>query len=117
MAIENTTNNPRPEWVLGGDPESIERQEAQGQAQLARSSQLPADGLTPELAAKHQIQIVGPSKGDALFVDVKLPKGTEVRPTDHSMWSELFAGDVKIASIFYKAAFYDRCAFIRFEND
>lgn len=117
MGIENTEKNPRPEWVLGGDPESIERLEAQGQQQLVASSQLPAEGLTPEEAARHHIQIIGPSKGDGLFMDVVLPKGMEKRATNHSMWSDLVneSGE-KIAAIFYKAAFYDRRAFIHWEN-
>jgi hypothetical protein len=48
---------------------------------------------------------------------VSLPPGWKVVPTDHSMWSDLVdAKGEKRASIFYKAAFYDRDAFIRIEK-
>lgn len=118
MTIENTTKTPRPAWTLGGDPESIERQEAQGQQQLVISSQLPTKGLTSDDAARCGIQIVGPSSGDDLFVDVVLPTGWALKPTDHSLWSELVDDQgVKRAGVFYKAAFYDRRAFIRFEKE
>ena len=42
---------------------------------------------------------------------VKLPAGWKKQATDHSMWSKLLdeSGAV-VASIFYKAAFYDRIA-------
>ena len=66
--------------------------------------------------ARCNIQVVGPSKGDDLFTDVKLPQGWRIQPTNHSMWSDLLdEAGVKRAAIFYKAAFYDRSAFIRFE--
>ena len=115
--IENTKKNHRPDWVMGGNPNAILAQEAEGQKQLCASQQLPKDGLRPEKAAQHGIVIVGPSAGDDLFVDVQLPEGWQIKPTDHSMWSELQDADGKrIAMIFYKAAFYDRTAFIRFEH-
>lgn len=117
MTIENTSKNRRPEWLFGADPESIERQEAQGQQQLTLSSQLPKDGLTPDGAARCNIQLVCPSKDDDLFMDVILPKGWALKPTDHSMWSDLVDEQgVKRAAVFYKAAFYDRKAFIRFKD-
>ena len=116
MAIENTSLRPHDNWVLGGNPKAIEQQEAQGQRELVASSQLPADGLTPEMAAHYNIQIVCPSKNDPLFVDVKLPRGMVKKTTDHQMWSDLVNEDgIKIAGIFYKAAFYDRRAFISWE--
>lgn len=95
----------------------IERQEAQGQRQLAASSQLPTDGLTPEWAAECGITIAQPSDGDPLFTDVQLPEGWAIKPTEHSMWSDLVDADgEKRAAIFYKAAFYDRRAFLRPES-
>ena len=113
--IKNTSKNPHHEWILGGNPSAIEAQESEGQRQLAASSQLPIEGLA-EIAAELNIQIVKPSTGDPLFTDVILPKGWKVQPTDHSMWSELLdeTGATR-AVVFYKAAFYDRRAFIRKE--
>lgn len=115
--VSNTSaREVRPEWLMGGNPSAIEQQESEGQRQLVASAQLPAAGLTPELAAQHNIEIVGPSGGDQLFVDVRLPAGMVKRATEHPMWSELVnENGVKVASIFYKAAFYDRKAFVRFD--
>lgn len=112
------------EWLLGGNPNAIEAQEAAGQKSLARSSQLPIVGSpgSPrfgELAAdvetawrKTGIDF-GPVKDGELFRDAALPDGWEIKPTDHSMWSDLVDDIGRIrASIFYKAAFYDRDAFM-----
>lgn len=104
----------RPEWLFGGNPGAIEQQEFEGQMQLNASEVLPTD-CRPNRAAYEAMGIVfgEPAKGDNLFTNVTLPAGWKKRPTDHSMWSELVddAGTVR-AMIFYKAAFYDRQAFI-----
>ena len=50
---------------------------------------------------------------DDLFVEVTLPAGWKKEATDHSMWSKLVDDKGRErASIFYKAAFYDRDAHI-----
>ncbi len=110
--ITDTSASPRIEWLGAGDG-NIERQEAAGQRELAASSQLPTEGLG-EVATALGIVVHGETKGDPLFSDVTLPAEWEVAPTDHSMWSELrdAIGTVR-AEVFYKAAFYDRKAFIR----
>lgn len=54
---------------------------------------------------------------DDLFWNVELPKGWEIKATDHSMWNNLFDDKGrKRANFFYKAAFYDRDAFINFNT-
>ena len=64
---------------------------------------------------KMGITIVG--QYDDLFYDVQLPEGWEIKATDHSMWNDLFDDKGrKRANFFYKAAFYDRDAFINFET-
>ncbi len=94
----------------------IERMEATGQQELCAAEQLPTTMLGGGKAAFEAmgIVIVGPTDGDDLFVDVKLPQGWTKRPTAHAMHSELCdaKGNVR-AEIFYKAAFYDRRADIR----
>ena len=54
---------------------------------------------------------------DDLFWNVKLPDGWEIKKTSHSMWNELFDNkNRQRATFFYKAAFYDRDAFINFNT-
>lgn len=52
------------------------------------------------------------SEADDLFWNVKLPKGWEIKATDHAMWNEVRDDKGrKRMTFFYKAAFYDRSAF------
>lgn len=104
-----------PHWLGGGNPNAIEAQEARGQKELLQSMQLPID--VPPVDKQKLIDagvIFGEvSAGDKMFMDAVLPKGWSKRATDHSMWSELVddKGEVR-AKIFYKAAYYDRRAFM-----
>ena len=103
----------RPDYLFGGNPKAIEAQEARGQQELVKSSSLPTQGLG-DIADKLGIEVIGQVSGDRLFSEVRLPPGWAVKATDHSMWSKLVDDQgVERASIFYKAAFYDRDAFIR----
>lgn len=116
IAIRNTTLDDPITRLFTARPGGIEAQEARGQQELARSSQLPTDGLSamPEGTG---IVVKGESSGDELFSDVALPAGWKIQPTEHSMWSDLIDADgVKRASIFYKAAFYDRVARISWQR-
>ena len=54
---------------------------------------------------------------DDLFWSISLPEGWKIEATDHSMWNNLFDNKGrKRANFFYKAAFYDRDAFINFDT-
>jgi hypothetical protein len=110
--------------LLGGDlknfavastPGGIEAQEAQGQQTLVNSDILPKD------SPWNQLEAMGIKRGkdvDDLFVSVELPEGWKKVATDHSMWSELQDASGKVvASIFYKAAFYDRKAHLSLKQD
>lgn len=56
-------------------------------------------------------------EADDLFWNVNLPEGWVIKATDHSMWNNLFDDKGrKRANFFYKAAFYDRDAFINFDT-
>lgn len=111
--VTNTTNaDPMltlAEVVFGG---GIESQEARGQQELVNAEVLPAQGDWEALEA------IGIKKGrsvddDPLFVEATLPEGWKKKATEHSMWSMVVDETGKErASIFYKAAFYDRAAFI-----
>lgn len=88
----------------------IEQQEANGQRQLVNSAVLPKNA---EWATLQRWGVIKGDSADDLFVHCQLPEGWQKRATDHSMWSELIdAEGLKRASIFYKAAFYDRDAFV-----
>lgn len=97
---------------------AIERQEARGQAALVRSQKLPVrfnwprDMTWEQVCAAWGCEVTGPV-GDDIFQDAKLPAGWQIKSTGHSMWSSLVddRGNER-ALIFYKAAFYDRDAFI-----
>lgn len=120
--VTNTAKKPRFEWLFGGNPNAIEAQEAQGQKELQNASQLPADPNDKRIDIKEQyrhmgIKVIEQSNDDSLFFDVTLPEGWKIEPTNHSMWSDLVDNkDRKRASIFYKAAFYDRSAHINFNR-
>lgn len=113
--IENTARTGVNEfWLLGGNPKAIEAQESRGQDQLVNSHDLPVDCRPDRTALEAAgVKFGEPHKGDPLFCRAELPAGWTKRATDHSMWSELVDADGKVrANIFYKAAFYDRDAFM-----
>lgn len=98
-------------FLTAATPGGIEAQEAAGQAMLCAAAQLPKEmrGCTRE-----QLQAIGFKFGadvDELFVTCTLPPGWKKQATDHSMHSDLLDDKGRRrASIFYKAAFYDRRA-------
>lgn len=123
-APENTTETVNPlafvrEAMVIGSGRAIETQEARGQADFVESTTLPTeyntyDKYDPEgILKSFGVVFLGPVEGDPMFQYVNLPKGWKKKPTSHSMWSELVDDKGrKRASIFYKAAFYDRKASI-----
>lgn len=113
---DNTKLDPHPEWLFGRNPMAIEHQEAKGQESFVKSDTLPTkmDPASKEILEAAGVKFLGPVENDDQFQYVTLPAGWKKVPTDHSMWSELLDQDGKeIASIFYKASFYDRSAFLR----
>lgn len=128
----------------GKDPSlAIENQERRGQADVVRNRRLPkqaqlsykleSKGVKPWMDAeqRHQIYcanqiaytlekyaqlgIIITGEYDDLFYNVTLPENWEIRATDHTMWNELVDAEGRVvAKFFYKAAIYDRSAFIRF---
>lgn len=90
-------------------PGGIEQQEAQGQQNLVQSTTLPIKG---DWEVLERWGVVKGEPIDKLFCHATLPEGWTKAPTDHSLWSSLVDARRLIrASIFYKAAFYDRDAF------
>ena len=108
--------------MLGRRPgQDIEDMEARGQRELCESASLPTDfneygdraGRGRAALEAAGVRFLGEVEGDSLFQRVELPAGWTIKPTEHSMWSELLDDQGrKRAAVFYKAAFYDRKAHI-----
>lgn len=70
---------------------------------------------TKEQYEKMGIKVI--EEYDDLFLNVILPNGWKIKPTNHSMWNEVIDDkNRKRITFFYKGAFYDRDAFSDFEN-
>lgn len=99
--------------LIASEPGGIERQEAAGRRTLVESAMLPKEVRG---ATREQLISLGFQFGadvDELFVTCELPPGWTKRGTDHSMHSDLLDNQGrKRAGIFYKAAFYDRRAYM-----
>lgn len=101
-----------------GNPNAIPAQEAQGQQSFTESDTLPtdircSDDYDAEAILKAAgVKFLGPVEDDPMFQYVELPQGGWKKvATDHSMRSKLLDQKGRErASIFYKAAFYDRRA-------
>ena len=103
--------------AMGEGGSGILAQEAQGQRSFVGSDTLPtdmgrhSDYDTKAILEAAGVKFFGVIEGDDMFQYVELPKGWKKVATDHSMWSKLVDDKGRErASIFYKAAFYDRSA-------
>ena len=115
MGITNTTKQDAREHLamamMMGGSDAIELSEANGQAELVHSEQLPTDNHDRETMEAWGIVFGEPCADDPMFCNATLPKGWKKEATDHSMWSRLVDEKGRErAAIFYKAAFYDRSA-------
>lgn len=103
--------------ITGDVGQAIMNQEKRGQTDLSRSSKLPIESRNSRKDFE-ALGIVFGENVDDLFVNVTLPEGWRVEPTEHSMWSNLVDVNGRVvATIFYKAAFYDRQAFIGLKRE
>jgi hypothetical protein len=112
---KETTETLALELLAGTADGAIERQEARGQANLVLTQVLPTNmhGNRAVLEA-WGITFGEPFPNDPLFCPAQLPDGWRKVATDHRMWTDLVdARGLKRASIFYKAAAYDREAFVQ----
>lgn len=103
--------------VILGPGDAILMQEAEGQQSFVGSDTLPTEIICHEgydaktILESAGVKFLGEVEGDPLFQYVELPKGWKKTVTDHSMWSKLTDDKGRErASIFYKAACYDRNA-------
>lgn len=97
-----------------GGPATLAHLEKQGQKQEARRSTLPSDmGGSRLIFEKMGVVFHGPVPGDDLFLEVTLPPGWRKDYTEHSMGLVLLDDRGRQrATIFYKAASYDRRAYM-----
>jgi hypothetical protein len=105
--------------VVAMDPRGIEEQEAQGQRELVNSTLLPAKSNGNKLEDFEALGFTfGPVKeNDPLFREATLPEGWTREGSEHAMWSYLVdERGIQRVSMFYKAAFYDRDAFMSIVN-
>ena len=103
--------------AMGEGGSGILAWEAQGQRSFVGSDTLPtdmgrhSDYDTKAILEAAGVKFLGVVEGDDMFQYVELPKEWKKAATDHSMWSKLVDDKGRErASIFYKAAFYDRSA-------
>lgn len=96
-------------FAVASTPGGIERQEAQGQADLVRAaSRLPLDCPREHLEALG-FRFGEPAEG--IFISAVFPAGWTLKATNHSMYSDLLDDKGRVrGGVFYKAAFYDRKA-------
>lgn len=96
-------------FLAASTPGSIEAQEAAGQRALAAQFKTLPINMDQEIGKAFGFEYGEPA--DDIFVSVTAPDGWQIRPTDHSMHSDIVDDQGrKRGSIFYKAAFYDRSA-------
>lgn len=119
--IENTSSRDPLLHLLGmaGSSPSenyVYEMERAGQAQLVNSDLLPTDVRNRPAFEALGFVFGEQVDGDPLFQRTTLPDGWKREPSDHDMWSYVVdeTGTRRVA-VFYKAAFYDRRAFMRLE--
>jgi len=121
VSIENTAHRDPALHLLGSLSDGtsyIEGMEAAGQRQLVASTSLPVEANDGDAAFEALGFVLGkPDPRDPLFREAKLPEGWGKEGSDHNMWSYIVdqLGRRRVA-VFYKAAFYDRRAFMRLET-
>lgn len=102
--------------ITEGMSDAIELSEAKGQADLVNSTRLPKKTTPDRATIAAATGIAFGDDVDELFVEASLPDGWRKEASDHAMWSDLVDNKGRRrAAIFYKAAFYDCRANMRFE--
>lgn len=117
-AVSNIESVGHESLITGDSDAAIKRQEKLGQEALVQSQHLPKTTLAHwqkvsamQLYTAWGIEIL--REVDDLFYAVQLPPGWRIEFTEHSMWTQLLdEKNRERATIFYKAAFYDRKASI-----
>jgi hypothetical protein len=120
--IENTRERDPPIHLFGmvaaGPEKYLQDMQAGGQRQLAKSSQIPRDtrGITKEQLTELGFEFPETNRApDDLFMDATLPAGWSLKPDEGgSYWTYILdTNGLRRFMIFYKAAYYDRSAFMK----
>ena len=102
--------------MVDGQSNYITDMEADGQRQLIASDVLPIDCSDQEQEFADMGFEFG-EHADDLFRRATLPEGWSREASDHDMWSYVVDDtSARRVAVFYKAAFYDRRAFMRIEQ-
>lgn len=113
-----SADDPVEKLLVAASPHGIEEQEAQGQRQMVNADTLPS-ATRP---SRDEFEALGftfgaPVDGDDMFVRATLPEGWTRKGSEHAMWSYIAdERGIDRVAIFYKAAFYDRDAFMNILN-
>lgn len=104
--------------MVQGSGRSIEAAEARGQEELVQSESIPSMSMEMEEKLKELGFELGEiDASDPWFRHCKLPRGWKREGSGHSMWSYIVdERGFRRISIFYKAAFYDRDAFMSLDD-
>lgn len=118
MTVENTTKRAPEAHLLGmmveGQSGYIEGMEADGQRQLVNSDVLPRCQNADDVRRMEELGFTFGEPTDDLFRHATLPAGWQREGSGHAMWSYIVdERGLQRVAIFYKAAFYDRDAFMR----
>ena len=103
--------------TMSGENNVIEHMEAEGQQEAVRNTMMAKD-MSP---SKEEWEKLGFAftdlPDDKVLCIATLPEGWELKATSHSMWNDIIdRNGMKRGSMFYKAAFYDRCAYMTVER-
>lgn len=99
--------------VLLSGVDTIDGLNADGARQAVVSESLPAN-----ISGREKWEALGfvfgePFADDKMFCPATLPPGWSKQRTEHNMWNDIVDGTGNVrGSFFYKAAFYDRDAFM-----
>ena len=97
--------------AMNGEQNVIENMEKEGQERAVANCMM-AKEMEPSKKEWEQLgfRFIDIPDDDVLCKAV-LPEGWSIRPTDHSMWSDIYDNNnLKRGSMFYKSSFYDRKA-------
>lgn len=100
-------------FIIAQTPGGIQAQKARGQRAFVASETLPIEINYNTREDYESLGFVFGEPIDDLFIRCQFPVGWSKRSTDHSLWTDIVDDKGrKRGSVFYKAAFYDRDAFM-----